>query len=280
MISLNFIFLMKVKNYNLVFQNIDNKNFIYYILIILSNSSILLKKYFQIQLSKFHYNHIKNPLLRVLILILIQYPISIYISNSYIKFWFYLIIGLIFLFLYVKIGYLITLLLIFYYIEDFCLFNYMNTNFDTKIIIHLNYYFNFSNLSLLISILFLFIIYYEGEMIKVYNKIYLKIFCFKIILDIFLILNFVYNIYEEYKNEFFINIYETIHIIYILLTIHYMIILLGIFLKLNFRIDTTTYDSLFKHLYEIEKIKGNQIPYFEIKFLKVCNFKKENEIYL
>jgi hypothetical protein len=134
---------------------------------------------------------------------------------------------------------------------------------------HISIYFKFSNLSLLISVIFIVIIYYEGELIRVYNKTYNKMLLLKVLIDIGLVTNFVYSLYDKLNHEYIEIIHHTSSIIFAVLAIHYTLIYLAIYCKVNIKMSHQTFDSMFETLDPSIANKDKNSSYVEIKFYKV-----------
>ncbi len=168
-----------------------------------------------------------------------------------------------------RVGNMVILIMTLYYIEDMVLDSYIRKHYSETVLKHISIIFNFSNISLLLSLIFIFMIYNEREYTKIYSKLNQKIFSLKIVLDMYLIFNYIYNLYYEFNDQYLKYINNTSHIVLVVLVLHYMIIFMSLFAKANFKLDKVTYDSIFKSLDDTRKVTGKDTPYYEIKFLKV-----------
>jgi hypothetical protein len=239
--------------------------------IIFFQSRRLFKHLINIHNSQFYYSLINKPLLIVFGLIFIQYPLSVYLTGTYTYYFTVLFLISLMAICYSKIGYLSFLMLVFYYFEDLVISYYLKSRFDSVIMENISIYFKFSNLSLLVSVIFIIIIYNEGQVIKLYNKIYNKMLLLKVLMDVGLVTNFVYGLYDQLNHEYIEVIHHTSNIIFTILAIHYILIYLAIYLKVNLKISHQTFDSMFGDLNILIASKDKNSSYIEIKFYKVSN---------
>jgi len=129
-----------------------------------------------------------------------------------------------------------------------------------------------SNFSVLISLIFIIFVYSENQIVRFYYKIYHKIFYLKLLFDIELIFKFIMEIYSQNKEDY-LNIFQSSYRIFLLsFAIQYLLIFLSVNLKLNFKLDESTFVSLFGENKKILVEYNRSTPYFEIKLNKVRYF--------
>jgi hypothetical protein len=160
-------------------------------------------------------------------------------------------------------------LIILYYLEDLALSYYIQSKYDKIVIDHINIYFKFSSLSLLISIIFVLFVFYESEFLKVYNQLYRNLLALKILFDIGLIINFVYSVYDQLNHDYIEVLHHTYYVVFGIMALHYVIIYLAIYCKQEIRMSNQTYESMFGSLGEMVENKDMNSSYIEIRFYKV-----------
>ena len=207
-----------------------------------------------------------------------------------------IILILLFKFIQSSIGFFSIPLACICYLEGVIIRLYLNAHYIEQEAANLNFYYKISNFSLILSVVFIIIVYYESELVRIYNLILQRIFYVKIISDFALISSFIYNVYIEsminslsndneksiYNMNYVFLIINSYKIIAMIFLLHYGIIYFSLFAKLNFIIQEQTIDLYFPLYIEEENkndknnknnknfsISNNKYPYFEVKFTKV-----------
>lgn len=188
------------------------------------------------------------------------------------------ILGLVYFswYLYRKFG-LILFVFGFFYLLKNTLVSYMKSLIDdnSKNSLYnsqrINLCLDFSTVSLVLSFLFIFFIYHDNEITKIYSKIYQNIFSLKILFDLALVFHYTYEMYEQNKSNYLISFDMNIHLILLILLIHYFIIFIFLFLKINLLLDITELNNMFEStVMMINKKEYNKnTPIFEIRTYKV-----------
>ena len=291
----NFIYLYYLNcsnklNFELFDEIIPFHNLFYFGIFLYLSSKKLLKYLKKVYQSKFYFDYIKYA--KIIYFFLIFFPmIIIYISSNNFKSFLYIIFLISsFIIFYKILGIIIYfLLIILYFIIYFSLIyitTTYNNHFQEIIINNLSYVF----FSFIISIVFIIIVYYlEFENIsKTDTSIYGNIFKVKILYDIWLYINFIYNLYKENPNYYIEYFFEIYKLFLIFFSINYIIIYFAIYLKLNLNITEEDVNWYFEDLnqYFINKKSGDLViygfytPIIEIRFYKllkkICSNFSEN----
>jgi len=248
------------------------RKFIYYSFFVLLSSKSLFKKLLSINRSQFHFNIIENSKLYVVALVTSQVIMSYFLTGSIFSFIISVAVLLFFFFIYSKLGFCVIPIMFIYYLEGMLLKVYLPANFSENEISLILLNFKLSNLSLLLSIIFIIIVYYEAELVRIYYLIFRRIFFVKILFDSILIVNYIYSLYNELENKYLESLFKSYKIVLLFYIVHYVIIYIALFVKLNLKIDELTIDSYFPEL-RMEVINYDKsTPYYEIKINKVILF--------
>lgn len=148
----------------------------------------------------------------------------------------------------------------------------------------------FMTLSTLLSIMFIFALFYieKDNLASTYNLLYQRLFIIKSIFDIWLIVNFIYQLFKQNGQNYFDKFYDIYHVIFLIFVANYVVVFICVFLKLNVYVKESDIDFYFGGMVkyvakEKENINaalyGSSTPYFEIKFYKIVkNFFKHFNI--
>lgn len=148
----------------------------------------------------------------------------------------------------------------------------------------------FMTLSALLSIMFIFALFYieKDNLASIYNLLYQRLFIIKSIFDIWLIVNFIYQLFKQNGQNYFDKFYDIYYVIFLIFVANYVVVFICVFLKLNVYVKESDIDFYFGGMVkyvakEKENINaalyGSSTPYFEIKFYKIVkNFFKHFNI--
>jgi hypothetical protein len=220
-------------------------------------------------MSRFYFEIINNSHRYILTYIFFQIIMSYLLTGSITCFIISFIVMAVMYIIHSKVTFLLIPLLIIFYLESVLLNLYLNSHFNPHEIRHINTNFKYSNLSLFLSVVFIVIIFLESELTRIYYEIHQRIFYLKVLLDILLLVSYVYNLYGEFKGNYLEFFDKSYYIIFLLFTIHYLIIYFTLFSKLNFKIDEKTIVSYFPAIKTENNLYNKNTPYFEMKFNKV-----------
>lgn len=220
-------------------------------------------------MSRFYFEIINNSHRYIITYIFFQIVMSYLLTGSITCFIISFILMAVMYIIHSKVSFLLIPLLIIFYFESVLLNVYLNSHFNPHEIRHINTNFKYSNLSLFLSVVYIVIIFLESNLTRIYYEIHQRIFYLKVLLDLLLLVSYVYNLYAEFKGNYLEFFDKSYYLIFILFTIHYMIIYFIVFSKLNFKIDEKTILSYFPEIKMENNFYNRHTPYFEIKFNKV-----------
>jgi len=250
-------------------------NFVYFTIFIILGSKRLIK-YIAFKSKKFDFEIIEKSKKFILLMIFSQIIVGWILFTDLFQILIVLFVIFLFWFLLNYFGLIFLLFTTLFYLKNVLIsfIKHMIDNqsqelFENVKKIHLCY--DFSNLSFLISILFIFFIYHENEISKIYSKIYQYVFTLKVLLDFGLMIHYIYEIHEQNKENYLLSLELNFHLILIILLIHYLIIFLFLLLKINVKFDIKDFDSMFNSTVKILQFKdyNRNSPICEIRIYKV-----------
>lgn len=264
----------------------------YFSIFIYLSSRKLFTYLYNISRSQFYFDTIKHSKLILVLLILTHLSITFFIleNRNISSLVISSFIALFFIFTYENFGTLtFVFLLIIYFIKKMFL-AYIEGKFDLvgqRNILNNTF---FMTLSTLLSIMFIFALFYieKDNLASTYNLLYQRLFIIKSIFDIWLIVNFIYQLFKQNGQNYFDKFYDIYHVIFLIFVANYVIVFICVFLKLNVYVKESDIDFYFGGMVkyvakEKENINaalyGSSTPYFEIKFYKIVkNFFKHFNI--
>lgn len=271
---------------------IYHPNTFYFTIFIYLSSRKLFTYLYKISKSQFYFNTIKHSKLILLFLIFIHLSITFFIfeNRNISSLLISSFISLFFIFTYENFGTLtFVFLLIIYFIKKMFL-SYIEGQFDLvgqRNILNNTF---FMTLSALLSIMFIFALFYieKDNLASIYNLLYQRLFIIKSIFDIWLIVNFIYQLFKQNGQNYFDKFYDIYYVIFLIFVANYVVVFICVFLKLNVYVKESDIDFYFGGMVkyvakEKENINaalyGSSTPYFEIKFYKIVkNFFKHFNI--
>lgn len=197
---------------------------------------------------------------------------------------------LLLIFIYENIGTLLYPNLILLSISIILVNKYIESHFDTEIIILIKDNIKYINISFLLSLAFIISIFIleKRQITSFYIKIYQRIFLIKIIFDIWLMIKYIYSLYKYNSINYFDIFIKTYKLFFSFFIFNYVIVLFFVLMKLYIYINPNDIDWSFQEIIVFmnnKKLKkevyyGGEANYFEIRLYKKCkklaNFFKED----
>ena len=280
----NFIYLYYLNisnklNFELFDDIIPFHNLVYFGIFLYLPSKKLFKYLKKVYNSKFYFDYIKYAKLIYYFLIIFPIIIIYILSNNFKSFLYIIFLISSFIIFYKILGIIIYILLIILYFIIYFSLIYITTSYNSHfqeiIINNLSYVF----FSFVISMIFIVIVFYlEFENIsKTDSSIYENIFKVKILYDIWLYINFIYNLYKENPNYYIEYFFEIYKLFLLFFSLNYIIIYFAIYLKLNLYITEEDVNWYFEDLNQYFKNKksgdlviyGFYTPIIEIRLYKL-----------
>jgi len=124
----------------------------------------------------------------------------------------------------------------------------------------------FTNIGLLVSILFVIIIFSKSEFIKIYNKINERIFFFKLGFDLSLYISFIYIFVNHDKQNYLTHFNNLKYIFLLILFIQYILTFAFLHFRLNVQCKMSDVEQFL--IFEKEENFHANSSYYEVKIYK------------
>jgi hypothetical protein len=128
----------------------------------------------------------------------------------------------------------------------------------------------FTNIGLLVSILFVVIIFSKSEFIKIYNKINERIFFFKLGFDLSLYISFIYIFVNHDKQNYLTHFNNLKYIFLLILFIQYILTFAFLHFRLNVQCKMSDVEQFL--IFEKEENFNINSSYYEVKIYKNLKF--------
>ena len=254
----------------------------YYGMFLYLSSRKLFKYLYKMSKSRYYFDMIKNLKLYLIGLIAIQVAVIFIIieRGNLISTIISLCLISIFIFTYEIFGIFTFCFMTLLYLIKSAFISYIESSFEVKYqqLIYSNTF--YITISSLLSLVFIFALFYieKDNLASTYSLIYQRVFIIKTVFDLWLMVNFIYQLFKRDSENYFENFYKIYHVVFLTFACNYIVVFFCVFLKLNVYVKESDVDFYFGNMVkyvaqEKEKVNallyGNATPYFEIKFYKI-----------